>query len=51
MVDWELIPQNNQTRTNKDNTCKNKHRIDYDYKVRDEVMLTKNTAYKHETPL
>ena len=50
MVDWELIRQKNKTKTNKDNTCKNKHRIEYDYKVRDDVMLTKYTAYKYETP-
>ena len=48
MVDWELIRQQNNTKTNKDNTCKNKHRIDYDYKVGDDVMLNKHTAYKYE---
>ena len=50
MVDWELICQKNNTKTNKDNTCKNKHRIEYDHKVGDDVMLTKYTAYKYETP-
>ena len=35
---------------NRDNTQDNKHRVDYDYKVRDKVMLTKHTAYKYDTP-
>ena len=50
MVDWELIRQQNNTKTNKDNTCKNRHGIDYDYNVKDDVMLNKHTAYKYETP-
>ena len=45
-VDWELIRQRKQTQINKDNTQKNRHRVDHDYKVGDEVMLTKHTAYK-----
>ena len=49
-VDWELICQKNQTQINKDNTRENRHRVDYDYKVGDSVMLTKRTAYKYETP-
>ena len=35
---------------NKDNTRKNIHRVEYGYKVRDDVMLTKHTAYKYEIP-
>ena len=35
---------------NIDNTCENKHRVDYDYKVRDKLMITKHNAYKYETP-
>ena len=35
---------------NRDNTRKNRHRVDYDFKVNDNVMLTKHTAYKNETP-
>ena len=35
---------------NRDKACKNKHRVEYDYKVGDKVMLTKHTAYKYETP-
>ena len=35
---------------NKDNIHENRHRVDYDYKVRDDVMLTNHTVYKYETP-
>ena len=49
-VDWELIHQRKLTQINRDNTLENKHRVDYDYKVRDRVMLTKPTAYNDETP-
>ena len=43
-VDWELIRQKNQTQIKKYNVCKNRHRVDYDYKVGYNVMLTKHTA-------
>ena len=43
-VDWELIRQRKKTKINKDNTCENKHRVDYDYKVRDKFMLTNHTS-------
>ena len=49
-ADWELIRRRKQMLINRDNTQYNKHRVDYDYKVRDKVMLTKNTAYKYKTP-
>ena len=49
-VDWELIRKRKQTLINRDNTQDNKHRVDYDYKVRDKVMLTNHTSYKYETP-
>ena len=49
-VDWELICQQNQTQINKYNTRKNIHIVDYDYNVGDNVMLTKHTVYKYETP-
>ena len=35
---------------NKDNICKNRHKVDHNYKVVDNVILTKHTAYKYETP-
>ena len=41
-VDWELIRKRKQTLINRDNTQDNKHRVDYDYKVRDKFMLTKH---------
>ena len=43
-VDWELILQKNQTQMNRDNTQKNKHRVDYDHKVGDKVIITNHTA-------
>ena len=49
-VDWELIRWQKQTQIYRDNSRKNKHRVDYGYKVRDKVILTNHTAYKYETP-
>ena len=46
-VDWELIRQRKQMQINRYNTQDNKHRVDYDYKVGDKVMLTNHTAYKY----
>ena len=50
IVDWGSIRQKKQTQINKDNACEKKHRVDYDYKVGDKVILTKHTAYKYEAP-
>ena len=49
-VDWELISQKKQTQVNRDNIQDNKHRVDYEYKVRDKVILTNHNSYKYETP-
>ena len=49
-VDWEFIRHQKQTQINRGNTRKNKHRVDYDYKVRDKFMLLNHTEYKYETP-
>ena len=49
-VDWELRRKKKQTQINRYNTLENKHRVDYDYKVMDKVMLINHTAYKYETP-
>ena len=49
-VDWQLIRYQKQTQVNKYNTRKNRHRVDYDYKVGDKVMITQHTAYKYKTP-
>ena len=49
-VDWELIRQRKQVKINKDNIFQNNHRVDYDYKVQDNVILTKHTAFKYEIP-
>ena len=46
----ELIRQQNHTQINKDNTQENINRVDYDYKVGDNFMLTKHNTYKYETP-
>ena len=46
-VDWGLIRQKKHTQINRDNARKNKHRVDYDYKVRDKVILTNHIANKY----
>ena len=46
-VDWELLRQQKQMQINKDNTLENGHRVDYDYKVGDNYIITKHTAYKY----
>ena len=43
-VDWELTRQRNQMQINKYNTRENKNRVDYEYKIGDNVMITKHTA-------
>ena len=35
---------------NRDNARENKHRVDYDYKFGDKVILLNHTAHKYETP-
>ena len=35
---------------NRDNDRENKHRVDYDYKVRDKFIISDHAAYKYETP-
>ena len=50
MVDQELIRQQNKTQVNKDTIRKNRHRVDHNYKVIDNAIITKHTAYKYETP-
>ena len=49
-ADWESIHQGMQVQINKYNIRKNRDRIEHDYKVRDNVMITKHTAYKYEKP-
>ena len=49
-VDWGSIRQQNQMHINKDNIKKNRHRVEHDYKVIDNTILTKHTAYKYEMP-
>ena len=44
---WELIRQRKQTQINRDNARKNKHRVEYYYKVGDKVMLANHTACKY----
>ena len=48
--DWELIRQKKHKQINKCNIRENKHIVDHEYKVGDNVMVTKHTAYKYETP-
>ena len=49
-VNWELICQQKQMQINIYNTLENKHRVDYDFKVGDKLILTNHTAYKYEAP-
>ena len=49
-VNWELIRQKKQTQINRDNNQENKHKVEYDYKVGDKVMIANHTVYKYETP-
>ena len=49
-VYWDLIRQQKQAQINRYNTRKNRHRVDYYYKVGYNAMHTKHTAYKYETP-
>ena len=43
-MDWELICQQKQTQIIKDKIHKNRHRVEYDYKVGDDIMINKHTA-------
>ena len=47
-VYWDLIRHRNQAQINKGNIRKNRHRVDHNYKVLDNVVLTKHNAYKYE---
>ena len=49
-VNRELIRQKNQAHINKYNIHKNIKRVDYYYKVGENVMLKKKSEYKYETP-
>ena len=49
-VNWELVRHQRQTQVNKDNIRENRHIVEHDYKVGDNSMLTKNTAYKYQIP-
>ena len=49
-MDWKLIHQQKQGHIIKDNIHKNKHSVDYNYKVGGNFMLTKQTEYKYKTP-
>ena len=49
-VDWGLLRQQKQTQVIRYIAHENKQRVDYDYKIKDKVMLTNYSAYKYETP-
>ena len=49
-VNRELEIHQKQTQINIDNIRENQNIVDYDYKVRDDVMLSKHAAYKYEMP-
>ena len=50
VVDWEFLRQQKQTQIIRDNARENIHRVDYDYKAGDKVILNNHTAYKYEVP-
>ena len=50
MVNDELINHQNQTQNNKDNTRKNRNRVEHSYKVGDKLMISNHAVYKYETP-
>ncbi len=41
MADWHKIGERRQSVTNRGNQCENAKRIDYNYKVRDKVLVIK----------
>jgi hypothetical protein len=41
IADWHKIGEYRQSLTDCSNQCKNKHHIDYDYKIRDRVLVEK----------
>ena len=45
-VDWELMHQRKQAQINNDDNRENRNRVDYGYKVIDEVVLANHTIYK-----
>ena len=47
-LDWESIRQRKQAQINKYNISENRHRVDHDYKVGENIMITKHTEYKYE---
>ena len=49
-LDWGLILQKKQTQINKDKVHQNRLRVEFDYEVIYNIMLTNHTAYKNETP-
>ena len=48
--DWQLIHHEKQTQINYDNSRKNRKRVDYDYKVGNNIMLKNKKAYKYRNP-
>ena len=50
VADWRYICQCKQTQINKYSIRENTTRIDYDYRVGDQVIMDKKFAFKYETP-
>ena len=46
-TDWELIRHQKKTQINKYNILKKFKRVDYDYKVRDILILNHKYAFKY----
>ena len=50
VADWRYIRQNKQAQIEKDIICKNSTKIDYDYIVGDQFILSYKSSYKYKTP-
>ncbi len=46
LADWKLIGDNRQRRTDHNNNNKNKKRVDYDYKIGDKILISKDSILR-----
>jgi hypothetical protein len=50
VADWHKIGEQRQSLTDLGNQCENAKRIDYDYKVRDKVLLINEVSSANQSP-
>jgi hypothetical protein len=50
VADWRKIGERTQSLTDRGNQCKNAKRIDYDYKVRDKVLVINKVSSAKQSP-